>query len=117
MESEEQKIKFIAKACHEVNRVWCQANGDESQSLWEHSELWQRESAIKGVKYRLDNPEATPESQHNNWAQDKLNEGWVYGEVKDAEKKTHPCLVPYEELPEFQRKKDALFCAIVDIMK
>ena len=49
--------------------------------------------------------------------QEKINDGWVYGEVKDAEKKTHPCIVPFEELPEFQQKKDALFCAIVDSLK
>jgi hypothetical protein len=49
--------------------------------------------------------------------EDKKKDGWVYGEVKDAEAKTHPCIVPFEELPEFQKKKDALFCAIVDSLK
>jgi uncharacterized protein YodC (DUF2158 family) len=48
---------------------------------------------------------------------EKIAEGWVYGETKDSEKKTHPCLVSYDELPEFQKKKDALFCAIVDSLK
>lgn len=37
----------------------------------------------------------------------------VYGEVKDGEAKTHPCLVPYEQLPPAQRLKDDLFAAIV----
>lgn len=45
--------------------------------------------------------------------EEKVNDGWVYGEVKDADKKTHPCIVPYNELPEFQKKKDHLFIAIV----
>jgi hypothetical protein len=49
--------------------------------------------------------------------EDKIKDGWVYGETKDAEKKTHPCLVPFHELPEFQQKKDKLFCAIVDALK
>jgi hypothetical protein len=40
--------------------------------------------------------------------------GWVYGEVKDAEKKTHPCMVPYEKLPIEQRVKDYLFKAVID---
>lgn len=48
---------------------------------------------------------------------EKIEDGWVYGDEKDTEKKTHPCLVPYEELPEFQKKKDALFQAIVDALK
>lgn len=113
----ENKLEYIAKACHEANRVWCQANGDFSQEHWQEAEQWQRDSAIVGVKFRVDNPQAKHDSQHNAWMQDKINDGWVFGEVKDAEKKTHPCIVPFEQLPEFQQKKDALFCAIVDALK
>lgn len=51
----ENKIEFIAKACHEANRVWCQANGDDTQKHWEEAEQWQRDSAIKGVEHRLNN--------------------------------------------------------------
>ena len=51
--------------------------------------------------------------EHNAWMADKVNDGWVFGEIKDAEKKTHP----FEEMPEFQQKKDALFCSIVDALK
>jgi RyR domain len=43
----------------------------------------------------------------------KLADGWIYGVEKDAESKTHPCLLPYAELPVEQRRKDALFRAIV----
>lgn len=111
------KVQFIAKACHEANRVWCEANGDTSQEPWDEAEQWQRDSAITGVNFRLDNLEAAHDAQHNAWIQDKMNDGWVYGEVKDAKKKTHPCIVPFEQLPEFQQKKDALFCAIVDALK
>ena len=54
---------------------------------------------------------------HNNWSAEKVADGWVYGEVKDVEKKTHPCLVPFDQLPLFQQKKDKLFSAIVDALK
>jgi hypothetical protein len=53
----------------------------------------------------------------NNVIIDNIKDGWVYGEVKDAEKKTHPCLVPFDQLPLFQQKKDKLFCAIVDALR
>lgn len=112
-----ENLMYIAKACHEANRVWCQANGDSSQKHWQEAEQWQRDSAIKGVKFRLSNPDAKEDSQHNAWMTDKVNDGWVYGEVKDAEAKTHPCIVPFDQLPEFQQKKDKLFCAIVDSLK
>lgn len=111
------KAAWIAKACHEANRVWCQANGDASQKHWQDAEQWQRDSAIMGVEFRLANPDAKHDAQHNAWMDDKTKDGWVYGPVKDAEKKTHPCIVPFEELPVFQQKKDALFCAIVDSLK
>lgn len=44
---------------------------------------------------------------------EKIKDGWVYGDVKDPELKTHPCLVPYNELPVEQKTKDTLFINIV----
>jgi hypothetical protein len=54
-----------------------------------------------------------PEQSHESWWAEKQRTGWTYGPVKDAEKKTHPCCVPYAELPREQQRKDALFFAIV----
>jgi len=108
---------MIAPICHEANKVWCEANGDHSQKHWNEAEQWQRDSAIKGVEFRIKNPDAGHDAQHNAWMQDKINDGWVYGQKKDTEAKTHPCIVPFDQLPEFQQKKDALFAAIVDALK
>ena len=41
---------------------------------------------------------------HEVWAKQRIEEGWTYGEVKDSIKKTTPCLVPYEELPEEEKE-------------
>lgn len=113
----ENRIKWIAYVCHQANKAWCESDGDDSQKDWAFAEGWQRDSAIKGVKFRLENPEAGPDAQHNAWSAEKVSQGWVYGDVKDAEKKTHPCLVPFDQLPLFQQKKDKLFSAIVDALK
>ena len=43
---------------------------------------------------------------HEVWAQGRIAEGWTYGEKRDDEAKTHPCLVPYEELPESEKEYD-----------
>ena len=43
---------------------------------------------------------------HDVWAKQRIEEGWTYGEVKDSVKKTTPCLVPYEELPEEEKEYD-----------
>ena len=113
----EDKVIGIAQVCHQANRAWGASNGDLSQPDWMDAPEWQTESAINGVKFRLENPDAGPDAQHNAWSAEKVAQGWVYGDVKDAEKKTHPCLVPFEELPLFQQKKDKLFSAIVDALK
>lgn len=55
----------------------------------------------------LENPDRTPEQSHEMWMADRLANGWVYGSVKDKEKKTHPDLVPYDQLPEIEKRKDA----------
>lgn len=43
---------------------------------------------------------------HDVWAQGRIAEGWTYGEQRDDKQKTHPCLVPYKELPEAEREYD-----------
>lgn len=113
----EDKVVDIAIVCHQANKAWCESEGDFSQEDWGEAEQWQRDSAIKGVKFRLENPNAGADEQHKAWMADKIKDGWVWGEEKDAEKKTHPCIVPFEELPEFQQKKDKLFKAIVEALR
>jgi hypothetical protein len=114
---QENKILAIAQVCHQANKAWCEADGDLSQKDWLDADQWQIDSAISGVKFRLENPDALASAMHDNWSKEKIADGWVYGEVKDVEKKTHPCLVNFEELPLFQQKKDKLFSAIVDALK
>lgn len=37
---------------------------------------------------------------HEVWAETRIAQGWTYGEKRDDEKKKHPCLIAYEDLPE-----------------
>lgn len=106
-------VEQIARACHEVNRAYCRFEGDHSQPAWELAPNWQKESAIAGVKAALANPKLKPWESHESWMAQKVAEGWVYGETKDPEAKTHPCIRPYTELPRAQQLKDHLFLAVV----
>ena len=43
---------------------------------------------------------------HEVWAQSRLSQGWTWGEERDDKLKTHPCLIPYEDLPEVEKDYD-----------
>lgn len=105
-------IEQVARICHNVNRAYCQSLGDDSQPEWDAAPEWHRESLCKGVQFHYEHPEATFEDSHNKWLEEKRAAGWKYGPVKDVEKKEHPCFMPYSELPDPQKTKDALFKAV-----
>lgn len=106
-------IEQIAKVCHEVNRAYCQALGDNSQPAWEDAPQWQRDSAMLGVKLHTENHGAGPQASHESWMAQKLSEGWEYWPTKDPETKRHPCIVPFDALPVEQQAKDFIFRAVV----
>lgn len=103
----------IARVAHNVNRAYCLSIGDTSQPEWKDVPEWQRSSIIAGVEFTLANLDATPEESHASWMLFKAADGWVYGETKDPERKTHPAFLPYDQLPQEQRVKDYLFQAVV----
>ena len=106
-------IEKIAAVCHAANRQLCLALGDDSQVSWSEAPWSLRQSAIAGVAMLQENPDAPLNFVHENWRKFKAAQGWVYGAEKNDETKTHPCMVPYEELPPEQQVKDKLFKAIV----
>ena len=43
---------------------------------------------------------------HEVWAKSRMDQGWTYGEERNDALKQHPCLIPYEELPEVEKAYD-----------
>lgn len=111
------KVEQIAAICHEANRALCESDGDFTQAPWHQAPAWQRESALKGVQFCLDNPDLGPEGQHEAWMKDKLVNGWRLAREKNERLKTHPCLIPFAQLPPIQQAKDRLFRAVVLALK
>jgi hypothetical protein len=107
----------IAQVAHEINKAYCESIGDTSQPSWDEAPEWQRSSAVNGVQFHLDNPEASPSASHDSWLKQKEEEGWKYGPVKNPEIKEHPCYVPYDQLPVEQRSKDYLFKQVIHSLK
>ena len=52
--------------------------------------------------------ERIAENVHEVWAKARMDEGWTYGEKRDDIHKKHPCLVPYDELPEEEKEYDRI---------
>ena len=46
------------------------------------------------------------ENIHDVWAAQRIAQGWTYGPERDDTKKTHPCLVPYDRLPDSEKEYD-----------
>lgn len=108
---DEKTIEACARAAHEANRAYCIALGDTSQPSWDEAPEWQKSSARNGVLGALAGN--TPEQSHESWLAEKRATGWKYGPEKDAEKREHPCFVPYAALPLAQRAKDSVFVEVV----
>ncbi len=53
-----------------------------------------------------DNIDVLGEAEHELWMKEKIENGWVYGNKRDDEKKIQPCIAPYDELPEKEKQKD-----------
>lgn len=103
----------IAQITYEANRAYCKTIGDNSNLPWDEAPDWQKTSTIAGVAAHRQDPHSTPRMSHEKWLTFKLNDGWKFGPVKDADKKEHPCILPYDDLPAEQKLKDYLFRDIV----
>lgn len=67
-----------------------------------------KRSLIGGTEFILSHPDVTPEDNHESWMRAKAEQGYVYGPILDVEKKTHPSMIPYEELSDVEKRKDEM---------
>lgn len=106
----ELTIADIARVCHEAVRALQMVTGDPRPSArWE--ETGDHASSLRSVRLLLG--AADPTALHADWVLAMLADGWVHGEEKNPAAKTHPCLVPFSELPWEQQAKDYLYSDIV----
>ena len=54
----------------------------------------------------LELTELLAKNTHDIWAKQRFAEGWTYGMKRNDERKEHPCLVPYDELPDSEKQYD-----------
>lgn len=107
-------VELLARVCYAANREYALGIGEDPASLhaeWAAAPAEIRESVRVGVRASLRG--ASIEQLHESWLETKRADGWIYGLTRDNRSKVHPCMVPYDQLPIAQRRKDALFQAIV----
>ncbi len=77
-----------------------------------------REQFLKVIERQM-GPQrsSSPEELHGSWMQAYYAMGWVHGENHDPEEKTHPDLVPYEQLGKLEQDKDAVFILLCEIAR
>lgn len=60
---------------------------------------------------------SSPEELHDDWVRAYEAMGWRYGPERDREAKTHPDMVPFDELEQREQDKDAVFIALCEIAR
>ena len=105
------KAKKIAKICHNVHNVICEQNGLKI-TPWEEKSEEHQSIVIDSVNKILIGEINSAEEAHENFVDTKMEMGWTYGDRHSEKKKTSPRLCEFDDLPEFERKKDEYFFAI-----
>lgn len=110
--------EVVARACHEVLDVMNDAQGPPWASVpfgpFDSLPPAEKDVVLAGV--RAARQGYTPRELFELWAVAKRALGWEWGPSKDADRKTHPNLVAYSDLPAPQRDKDRVFLAVVTAM-
>lgn len=86
--------------------------------VWAEREHDFQEQFLKVIERQCgEQRSSSPEELHGSWMQSYFAMGWKYGEGYDRENRIHPDLVPYAQLGQLERDKDAVFVALCDIAR
>lgn len=115
----------VARVVHAAHNALQVSSGEEAPSQpWDAESAESHATVINGVRFARIlmedwgywndmGADTAAASMHEEWCQFKKSQGWVHGEVKDWQAKTHPSLVDWLFLPPHQKLKNRLFLSIV----
>jgi hypothetical protein len=107
----------VGRVVHEATAALKVAFSEpDSMPHWDEAPQIMRDLSVGAVRFRRANPQAAPGAQHSEWVRERTEAGWTYGPVKDSLKKTHPLMVPFEQLPVQEKIKSAVLLSIIDAM-
>jgi len=111
----ERRAKFVYDAARLAAQA---ANAPIVPVPWDEREQPFKDQFLEVIERQCGEQRSkSPEELHGSWMQAYFSMGWVYGERHDREKKTHPDLVPYADLGQLERDKDAVFVDLCEIAR
>lgn len=115
----------LEESALELHTYWAntEAEKENDKQTFEHYEYYRRSAMMQAIYRKMRDglgfvraDETTPSGRANNdmlrlyehrrWNTYMRGEGYVWGAVKDHMAKTHPLLVPFDALPEPEKRKD-----------
>ena len=108
-----KQIDDIAYAAHDAVKAWARSQGDYSHDIWSNCSYEYKTRMRNGVVARLENPDESPEANHDRWLEANARDGWKWGPVRDEVKLENPAFVPYSDLPADFRKRNDIFMGVV----
>lgn len=111
----ERRAEFVYEAARLAARA---ADAPIIAAPWKEREAPFREQFLKVIERQCsEHRSSSPEELHGSWMESYLRMGWQYGEQYDPDQKLHPDLVPYAQLGQLERDKDAVFVALCEIAR
>jgi hypothetical protein len=115
MELTERRAKFVYDA---ARLAAIAAQAPIVPVIWDEREPPFKDQFCKVIERQCGEMRSkSPEELHGYWMQAYIDMGWKHGEKYDRENKIHPDLVPYADLGELERDKDAVFVALCEIAR
>ncbi len=111
----ERRARFVYESARLAAEA---ANAPIVPVAWEQREQPFRDQFLSVIERQSGEQRSlSPEELHGSWMQAYLAMGWVYGDKYDHKKRIHPDLVPYAQLGQLERDKDAVFVALCEIAR
>jgi hypothetical protein len=112
--SNEEQLEFAVQLLYELNLVVRKLTNQQPIVEFKDISQEKKEYVKSALLSCWTGEKRTHEEQHKLWMQNKLEAGWTYGEKEDAVAKTHPSILPYDQLSWTEKLKDMLFQAVAE---
>ncbi len=117
------RLETLAHVAHEATRP-LHAEGERGSQRWhdranegKHLPGWQKDDAFEKVKYQVEHPGCSAEDVHENFCALREKHGFKLGDGFSVEKKTHPGLVAWSDLPPASKQRHEVAHSVVESLR